>query len=140
MPKLRDYHIFISHSWDYSKDYQTVCNWFQGATNFKLSNFSIPESKRFDTNEASVLKANLRKQIAACSCVLVMAGMYVNYSGWIGFEIDTAVNLGKPIIGIIPRGQERIPLKVQHAIEEVGGTLVGWNSTSVVQAVREYAL
>lgn len=62
--------------------------------------------------------------------------MYVSYSEWIDYEIDTAKELGKPIIGVKPWGQERIPVKVQNDCT----VLVGWNSNSVVQAVRDYAL
>lgn len=47
-----------------------------------------------------------------------------------------AIEFGKPIIGIKPRGQERIPQKVSNYAD----IMVGWNSSSVVDAVRKYAL
>ncbi len=28
MPRLRDYHILISHSWDYNSDYEMLKDWF----------------------------------------------------------------------------------------------------------------
>ena len=140
MPNLRDYHIFISHSWAYSEDYETICDWFQEATNFKFSDFSVPMFKPLTAKGDNDLKAKLRQQIASCSCVLVICGMYVNYSEWIDFEIATAVELKKHIIGIEPWKQERVPTKVQDAIRKAGGKMVGWNPTSVVQAVRDYAL
>lgn len=62
--------------------------------------------------------------------------MYVAYSNWIDFEIDVANDLEKPIIGVKPWGQERIPTKVQNNAD----IMVGWNSNSVVNAVRIYAL
>ena len=62
--------------------------------------------------------------------------MYVDYSEWIDFEIETAKAYHKPIIGVKPWGQERTPLEVQ----EDADVMVGWNSASVVQAVRDYAL
>lgn len=62
--------------------------------------------------------------------------MYVSYSEWIDYEIDTAIKLEKPIIGVKPRGQERIPAKVSNSAD----VMVGWNSSSVVEAVRNYAL
>ena len=71
-----------------------------------------------------------------CSCVIILSGMYVAYSEWIDYEIDTAIELGKPIIGVRPRGQEKTPSNVStHA-----DVMVAWNSNSVVQAVRDYAL
>ena len=67
---------------------------------------------------------------------LILSGMYVSYSRWINYEIDTATEMGKPIIGVKPWGQERIPAKVS----ENASVIVGWNSASVVQAVRDYSL
>lgn len=75
-------------------------------------------------------------RIALCSCVIILSGMYVAYSEWIDYEIDTAIELGKPIIGVRPRGQEKTPSKVSNNAD----VMVGWNSNSVVQAVRDYAL
>lgn len=41
--------------------------------------------------------------------MLVIAGMYVNYKYWIQKEMEIAGTYNKPLIGIIPWGQERIP-------------------------------
>ena len=71
-----------------------------------------------------------------CSCVIILSGMYVSYSEWIDYEIDTAVCLGKSIIGVRPWGQERVPLKVQT----YANIMVGWNSSSIIDAVRYYSL
>ena len=61
--------------------------------------------------------------------------MYANYSKWIDYEINTAKALNKPIIGVKPWGQERTPLKIQWD----STILVGWNSSSIVDAIRNYA-
>ena len=82
------------------------------------------------------MQEKIRDRIALCSCVIILSGMYVAYSEWIDYEIDTAVALRKPIIGVKPWGQERIPTKVQNNSD----IMVGWNSASIVQAVRDYAL
>lgn len=136
MPALRNYHILISHSWDYNEQYETVCGWLNDAKNFTWSNYSVPITNPLDVNSKKELKEKLRNRISNCSCIIVLSGMYVAYSEWIDYEIDTANELGKPIIGVKPWGQERIPSKVQND----STVLVGWNSSSVVNAVREYAL
>lgn len=58
------------------------------------------------------------------------------YSEWIDYEINVAIAYGKSIIGIKPLGQERIPTKIQDNAD----VIVGWNSSSVVEAVRNLAL
>ena len=134
MPSLRNYHILISHSWDYSSDYETIKGWLDDAKNFSWTNYSVPLSKPLDVKTKRELKEKIRSRISFC--VIILSGMYVSYSEWIDYEIDTALELGKPIIGVRPRGQERIPTKVSNNAD----VMVGWSSASVVQAVRDYAL
>ena len=136
MPSLRDYHIMISHSWDYNADYETIKGWLDDAKNFTWTNYSVPLSKPLNTKNKKELKEKLRTRISLCSSIVILSGMYVSYSEWIDYEIDTALELGKPIIGVKPRGQERIPTKVSNNTD----VMVGWNSASVVQAVRDYSL
>ena len=136
MPQLRDYHILISHSWDYSTHYETIKKWLDEAKYFTWTDYSVPITKPLDVNSKKELQDKIHTRIALCSCVIILSGMYVDYSEWIDYEIDTAIALGKPIIGVRPWGQERVPQKVQ----ENADVMVGWNSDSVVQAVRVYAL
>ena len=136
MPSLRNYHVFISHSWSYPDPYETVKGWLDNASNFSWSDYSVPFYDPLDANTKKELKKQIREQIASCSCVVILSGMYAAYSEWMGFEIDAAVEMGKPIIGVKPWGQERIPAKVSDNAD----VMVGWNSSSVVQAIRDYSL
>lgn len=136
MPNLRNYHIMISHSWDYNEHYEKIKSWLDDAKYFRWTNYSVPLSKPLDTKTKNELKEKIKNRIASCSCVIILSGMYVSYSEWIDYEIDTAVELGKPIIGVKPWGQERIPKKVQDNAD----VMIGWNFESVVSAVRNYAL
>lgn len=136
MPSLRDYHILISHSWDYNSDYDKIKEWLDNANNFEWTNYSVPFTNPLDVRGKRELKEKLCNRISICSCVIILSGMYVSYSEWIDYEIDIAIELGKPIIGVKPRGQERIPSKVSNNAD----VMVGWNSSGLVQAVRDYAL
>ena len=133
---LRNYHILISHSWDYSEHYETICEWLDKAKYFKWSNYSVPLSNPIDVHSKKELKEKLKDRISKCSCIIVLTGMYVDYSEWIDYEMEVAQAYEKPIIGVKPWGQERIPSK----ITELADIIVGWNSESVVNAVRDYAL
>ena len=136
MPNLREYHVFISHSWKYPDPYETVKSWLDNANLFYWKDYSVPFYDPLDVNSVRDLKTKLRNQISTCSCVVILSGMYVAYSRWIDFEIDTALEMNKPIIGVNPWGQERKPTKVTENADIV----VGWNSSSVVQAIRDYSL
>lgn len=136
MPQLRNYHILISHSWDYGDQYETIREWLNNAPYFLWTDYSVPISRPLTATGVKDLEQKIYNRISLCSCVIILSGMYVTYSDWIDFEIDTAVALEKPIVGIKPWGQERVPLKVQLQ----SNILVGWNSLSVIDAIRTYAI
>ena len=133
---LKNYHVFISHSWKYPDPYETVKRWLNEASYFNWSDYSVPFYDPLDANTGRELKAKIKQQIASCSCVVILSGMYVSYSKWINYEIDTAIEMGKPIIGVRPWRQEKVPARVS----ENADVMVGWNSSSVVQAIRDYSL
>lgn len=97
---------------------------------------AFPGTILIDANNDSRLTAALREQIRVANIVVVLAGMYAARSNWIQKEIDLANELKKPMIGIRPWGQERIPQAVQDAAKE----MVGWKTDSIVVAIRRWAL
>ena len=132
MPSLYMYRVFISHAWDYSGAYATVKGWLDDAKYFSWANYSVPPENALGGKTKKELQAGLSKQIAMSQVVIIISGMYVAHSDWIQYEIDEAKRMGKPIIGIKPWGSERTPQAVQDAANE----MVGWNSASVVDAIR----
>lgn len=70
--------------------------------------------------------------IARSDAILAIAGVYATHSDWMNWELSTATILKKPIIGVRPRGQERISRVVSdYALE-----IVSWNTESIVSAIR----
>jgi len=133
MPPLRTYQVFISHVWRYSDDYWRVVQFLNEARHFNWSNLSVPAHDPVTTPE---LEYELRNQMRPADVFLIIAGMYANHSEWIDFELQFARRIGRPVIGIRKWGSERIPLAIQNAAVEI----VGWNGTSIVNAVRRNAL
>lgn len=132
----KQYHVFISHAWDYHSDYDKIKQWLDEADRFSWSDYSVPLEKRLDVASIRELKSKLENRISRCGCFVIPAGMYDVYSDWIAFEIDTAVRYGKPIIGIEPWGHQRIP----RIVADNATCMVGWNASSVVRAIREHSL
>lgn len=124
--------IFISHAWNYNHDYCTIIEWLDRSP-ILYHNYSVPRHDPVDANNTLKLKKALTEQIKHASIVIIIAGMYASYSNWIQYEIDEAVRMGKKIIAIKPRGNERLPLAIQMAAHKT----VNWNSTSLVDAVKE---
>ena len=133
MITAKNYHIFISHAWDYKEDYYTIEAWLD-ENNIEYSNYSVPNHDPLDVDTNKALKEELSKRIRLSSGIVIIAGMYTNYSEWIDYELEEARRMAKPIIGIRPWGQERIPVKIQ----EYATTIVGWNSISLINAIKNY--
>jgi hypothetical protein len=106
------------------------------SSNFIYSNYSVPRDKSFDNMSNVALRDELRDQIRPVESVIVLGGLYVSYSEWIQFEIDFAKQLQKPIIGIRPWGSQRMP----QAVSQAANIIVGWNTSSIVSAIREYSI
>ena len=137
---MKEYRIFISHAWRYNEDYYRLVNMLNRAPYFRWRNYSVPKHDPvIDPDEEAgkrKLTEELRKQIQPVHVVIVLAGMYVNYREWIQKEIDIAQEYKKPIVGIRPWGQQLIP----QIIQNISCKLVGWNTDSIVQAIRECSL
>jgi hypothetical protein len=138
MPALKTYDLFLSHMWRKidNSEYYRLENLLKQANNFAWRNYSVPEHDPLGTKTDKELREALDRQIRPVNCFLIISGMYVNYRKWIQEELDIAKAYGKPIIGIIPQGQERVPVEVQNAAKE----MVGWITDSIVAAVRKWSI
>lgn len=134
MPSLRQYKVFISHAWDYNEDYYRLEEFLNRAPNFHWQNLSVPKHDPILNNEQ--LTYELNNQMRPANVFLILAGMYVSHSDWIQYEINFARRIGRPIIGIRPWGSQAMPVAVQNGAVEI----VGWNSDSIVSAIRYHAL
>ncbi len=129
----KKYHIFISHAWDYRSDYYSIEKWLK-ENDIEYSNYSVPKHDPLSVKSNKELKAALSERIRLSSGIIIITGMYTNYSEWIDYELEEAYRMGKAIIGIKPRGQERVPKKIQDYATD----LVGWNSSSLINAIKKY--
>jgi len=91
------------------------------ASNFYYQNYSVPEHDPLHTRTNRELEQELYHQIRPINIVIILAGMYVSYRRWIQKEINIALKMDKPIIGIMPWGSQTIPQAVQGAADEIVG-------------------
>lgn len=133
MPALHTYRVFISHAWSYSDDYYRIVNLLNKGPYLSWHNYSVPEHDPLYDED---IEEALKRQVRPVHIVIILAGMYVNHSDWIEFEMDFADQIGKPMIGISPWGQQRVPKEVQDRVKE----MVGWNTSSIVEAIRDWSM
>ena len=137
---MKTYNIFISHSWSYSDAFDRLKNLLDNRPYFSYVDYSIPKHDPVHTSgtDKELYEAILRK-MRPCHIVLIMAGVYSTYSKWINKEIQAAKKGSlnpKPIIGVKPWGQTN----VSSVVAENVGALVGWNTESIVNGIRRYAI
>jgi hypothetical protein len=131
----KNYKIFVSHSWAYSDDLYSLQRLLNARGYFNVEFTEATKDVPINSQNAAYIKTVLRNKIITSDIVLAMAGIYATYSEWMVWEMDTAKSYGIPIIGIVPRGQERISSEVfSRSIVDVR-----WNTESIVEAIRNYA-
>lgn len=131
----KDFHIFISHSWKYPEDLENLRNLLRNRGYFKVEFEEASPDEPINSVNASYIKQRLKRKIENSDIVLGIAGMYASYSDWIEWELGKAIELSVPIVGVIPRGQERISTTVSSRAKEN----VRWNTESIVAAIRKWA-
>lgn len=131
----KEYKVFISHSWDHGDVLQNLKNLINGRGYFPAEYTQVEKHCPINSDLAWVIKANITKRLEESDIVLAIAGVYASYSDWMQWEMDKAKELGLRVIGVIPRGQERISQEVySRSVVDVH-----WNADSIVDAIRRYS-
>ncbi len=131
----KTYSVFISHSWSHVSDLNNLRNLLERRGYFNVDFEEVSPDKPINSNNPTYVKQRLREKISKSDIVLGIAGIYASHSDWMRWELDTAIEKGIPIVGVIPRGQERISTEVKSRAKEV----VKWNTESIVEAIRLWA-
>ena len=141
MPYLRQYNIFISHAWAYDDHYDRLERMLLSAPNLKIANYSAPQDKPLAPPENGLisgleLRNRITEKLKHAHVFILISGMWVKYRKWVQYEIEEARRMEKPIICVRPYASLRVP----SDLEEYADCIVGWNTQSIVEAIRELAL
>ena len=131
----KTYKVFISHSWSHVDDLKSLRNLLQSRGYFNVEFTEAPPTDSINSVNSYYVRQRLSEKIASSNVVLGIAAMYASYSDWMSWELDKAIEKGVPIVGVIPRGQERISRVVSSRACEI----VRWNTESIVEAIRRHA-
>jgi len=135
---VRDYRIFISHSWTYGDAYTRLTEMLTARPYFYYTDYSVPQDDPIHTRGTDEALYNaIKEKIKLCSIVLIMAGKYSTFSRWIKNEVHISKKVfSKPLLGICPWGSQQ----VSSLVRDNADALVGWNTDSIVDAIRDWAL
>ena len=124
--------VFVSHSWDNIKDLDDLRRLLENRGYFKVEFMQVEPSNPINSDNSTYIKSVLRRNIQNSNVVVGLAGMYASYSAWMEWELKTAREEGKKIVGVIPWGQER----VSKVVSQYSNEIVRWNTESIVEAIR----
>ena len=131
----RIYSVFISHSWDHVDDLKNLRSFLRERGYFHVEFNEVSPDERIKSENPAYIRRRLKEKIANSDIVLGIAGVYASHSDWMEWELDTALEENVPIVGVIPRGQERISKSVtDRSVEDVH-----WNTESIVKVIRKWA-
>jgi len=131
----REYKIFISHSWKYPDDLKNLRNLLNQRGYFNVEFQESSQEEPINSENAAYIKQVLKNKILNSNVVLAISGIYASYSDWIEWEVITSYNNSIPIIGVAPRGQER----VSKTVTSYSTIDVRWNTESIVNAIKNHA-
>lgn len=131
----KEYHLFISHSWDYGDDRTSLGDLVvKGLPDAgQVWDYSAPKDHPIHSANRNDLIAALYDRIGKAKVLIFPAGMYASYSEWIPIEIGIAQRLQKPIIAVEKWGAQRSSSMAQYAHE-----IVGWNSSTIGVAIKRW--
>lgn len=127
--------IFVSHQ---HNDAEKIEEFKQliGKHGINMRDSSIYESKLKNnaTNEQYIKYELIKPQIDWAGTVVVLIGKDTAKSDYVNWEIKTAAEMGKRVVGVFLQNakDEDIPLE----LNEYGRALVGWNGDKIVAAIN----
>ena len=102
---------------------------------FNVEFEEVPPHEPIDSYNSAYVKYRVSQRISNSDIVIGLAGMYASYSSWMKWELNQAIQQRKPILGVIPWGQERI----SETVRSKANKIVRWNTESIVNAIRDLA-
>ena len=133
---MKQYNIFISHSWAYGDGYEKLVKLLEADSRFNFKNYSVPKNDPIHNAPSQAqLAAAIQNQMRFCDVIIILAGVYSTYSKWINKEIEIAQNFTtpKPILAIEPSASEKTSSIVKNNADKI----VKWNTRSIVDGIRE---
>lgn len=125
--------IFVSHQHNDADKIEAFKNLI-GNHGINMKDSSIYENKLKNNakNEQYIKQELIKPQMKWAGTVVVLIGKDTAKSDYVNWEIKTAAEMGKRIIGVYLQGaKEDIPPE----LKEYGHNLVGWNGEKIVKAI-----
>lgn len=126
--------IFVSHYHDDSEGIPDLIDLVK-RNGLDMRDSSIYEAKeKNNAHNEDYIKSLIRPHISWAGTVVVLVGKKTKDSDWVNWEIETAAEKGKRIVGVYLNGCRECP--IPEALKKHGDALVGWSSDSIIDAIN----
>lgn len=122
--EIREYKLYVSHIDNDDNEYNIFLDKLNARHDFEWINYSIPGNK------------NYIEQMKDVDIVIILSGHYSKDEFAIKNQLEYAKKLKKPIIAVRPYGMENVPTFIEDLVQDI----VGWNSSCIVEVIKENAL
>ena len=127
--------IFVSHQHNDADKIEKLKSLI-GRHGIRMRDSSIYESKLKNnaTNEQYIKQQLIKPQMQWAGTIVVLIGKDTAKSDYVNWEIKTAGEMGRRIVGVFLQGakEEDVPAE----LNEYGHELVGWNGDKIVRAIN----
>ncbi len=86
-----------------------------------------------NSEEAAYLKRVICEKIKGCSVVVCLIGNGTAWRGWVEWELETALKLGKGVCGVRLKGSHG---RTPDLLTQVAAPIAGWELDEIVAAIE----
>jgi len=92
--------LFVSYDYDNDKHYKNLLLAWDANDMFDFEFYDHSVDVSVNSEDATYIKSVIRRKISDCTHFLCLIGEETHESGWVEWEIETAVALGKKIVAV----------------------------------------
>ncbi len=127
--------VIVAHGWIRDDDYSRVIEYLETAENFFYRNLSKPDESGPGGDSTAARRTAIAEALKEAEIVVCSAGTWERYHDWARYTVERAEELELPVIAIEHFGPREMDVRLKgHAAEAVG-----WDSRSIVDAIRRQA-
>jgi hypothetical protein len=127
--------VYAVHGWQLDEDYARLFEYLESADNFFYRALSDPSAVPPAGDGPAARRTQISEALTHAECVVCPAGTWDRFNDWARFTVETARSLDIPVVAIEHFGPKNMDVRLKgHAAE-----VVGWDSRSIVDAIRREA-
>jgi hypothetical protein len=125
-------HVFLS----FVEEDLDLARLFRGQAKNKNSDLSFDDYSvkvPYNSSDAAYIRSKIKERIRTCSVLVCLIGKDTHKSPWVDWEIRTAADLDKKIVGVRLRRDHTDTLPT--ALVELKASICGWDIDSIVKLI-----